>query len=243
MDVRPGVSSTHVKYATYAINDVIRFFSDNYRIALRKKLRIILVPDEKEYAAVLGKDFGYPPGDAQKLSKTTGGMARDGQVEYVFAAKARKNASMDIFMHTACHEIIHWYQYTAGGNKSAQLKWLLEGTADLIGYHIVDANIKGAMEKFRRKTWEKIKSAPAVPSLRELYSRRDWLAAMDRYGGGVVYGKAFLAVTELAQRKGINAVFNYFLNLKTYPVPVAFERAFGMNLHNFERFIDQKIRK
>jgi len=243
VDAKAGVSSTHVKYATLAINDIVRFFSDNYHLGLHKKLRILLVPDDKEYAKVLARDFGYTQADAAKMSRTTGGMARDGNMEYIFAAKAKQNSPMDAFMHAACHEMVHWYQYAAGGNKSAQVKWLLEGTADVIGYNIVEAHLHGTLEKYRKRSLNVIRKAAAIPTLRELYSRKDWLAAMDRYGGNVIYSKAGLAVSELVQRQGLKSIFNYFLNLKKFTPAVAFERTFGMNLQNFERLIDQKIRK
>jgi hypothetical protein len=244
VDARPGVSSTHVKYATLAINDMVRFFADNYHIALHKKLRIILVPDDKEYINVLVSEFGNTPATAVKLAKTTGGMAKEAKGEYKFVVKARQSAAMDDFMKGACHELVHWYQYQAGGDKkSAQIKWLLEGSANVIAYQIVETHVNGTIDKYHRRSLNVIKKASTVPPLRELYSRKDWLAAMDRYGTGVVYSKAELAVSEIAQRLGFKALFQYFLNLKNSSHAQAFERAFGLNLKNFENAMDQKMSK
>jgi hypothetical protein len=47
----------------------------------------------------------------------------------------------------------------------------------------------------------------------------------------------------LAQQKGYEQVLRYFLNLRIHHHAQAFELALGLNLHEFEKEMDQKFGK
>jgi len=244
IDARPGVSSTHFKHITIAINNITRFFSDNYKLALQKKMRIIIVPDDQTFAKVLVSDFGYAPAVAHKEAPILGGKALDAKGEYLLVIKAKASHAMPWIIEVACHEIVHWYQYqVAGSKKTGEVKWLAEGCATVIAYQIVGTVTDKTMDQYHREKLNTLRKAAAIPTLRELYSRRDWAAAMDKYGGGAVYSKATAAVLELGQRQGVNSLFYYFINLQKVPPAQAFEQAFGLNMHQFENDMDQKLGK
>jgi hypothetical protein len=244
VDAKPGVSSTQVKYTTLAINDIVRFFWDNYKIALHRKLRLILVPDDKVYETVLINDFKETPANAQKKAKSVGGTAKEIRGQYILVLKAKESVSMAAMIKVASHEMIHWYQYEAGGSKkSAEIKWLLEGVAEVMALQITEAHQSGEFDKYRENSLKALKKAAQIPSLKDLHSRKDWNAAMEKYGGAVVYRKAGLAVMELAQRQGVKTLFSYFINLKPQTPAKAFEQAFHLNLQKFENEMDQKYRK
>jgi len=244
IDARPGVSSTHFKYITLAINNITRFFSDNYKLALQKKMRIIIVPDDKTYESILISEFGFNPVEARKDARHTAGRAHDGKTEYLLMLKAQASDSMPWLIELACHEIVHWYQFqVAGVKKVHELKWLAEGSATVIAYQIVQSMTDSTMEQYFKKNLAALKQGKQVPSLKELRSPKDWKAASDRCGPYVVYRKAILAVQELARQQGVEALFNYFLNLPQYPPAQAFERTFGLNLQRFEADMDQKFRR
>jgi hypothetical protein len=241
IESKEGVDSAQVKAVTLAINDTVQFFSDNYQFVLKNRLLMILVPDEKTYESVLRKDFGQPPAKAKKDARNTAGKAKDAKGQYMMAVKAYQSETK--VMTVICHEMVHWYQYQTEAKKAGQIKWLLEGTANVIAYYIIDQNKKGFLKKSREGGLKTIQNAKRVPSLRQLYSRKDFNTAVDKYGGKVVYAKATLAVLTLAQRKGYKQVFRYFLNLKKHNLAQAFELAFGLNLHEFEKEMDQKFGK
>lgn len=242
IDAREGVDSAQVKNITLAINDTVQFFSDKYQLVLKNRMLIILVPDEKTYASVLQKDFGHPPAKAKKLARISGGIAKDAKGQYMMAVKAYKSKTS--VMRYICHEMVHWYQLQVEAKKAPQIKWLHEGAANVIAYYIIDQNKKGYLQKSREGCLKTIKNANSVPSLRQLYSRNDWTTAMmGKYGSKVIYAKATLAVLTLAQQKGYEQVFRYFLNLKKHNHAQAFELTFGLNLHEFEKEMDQKFGK
>jgi len=242
IDAKPGVSSTHFKYITIAINNITRFFSDNYKIALQKRMRIIIAPDNKTYEEVLLKDFGYPPATAQKDARLTAGKAREGKVEYLLLIKARPSDPVPWIIELACHEIVHWYQFQVAGLKKVhEVKWIEEGCANVIAFQIVGTMTDKTLDKYRQERSKVLKKAASLPSLKDLHSPKDWNAATDKYGGNVVYSKATLAALELSRRQGGNSIFNYFLKLQQQTPIQAFEQAFGLELHKFESEMDQKL--
>ncbi len=244
IDARPGVSSSHFKYITIAINNITRFFSDNYKLALEKKMRIIIVPDEQTFAKVLVSDFGYPPPAAFKEGPSLGGKALETKGEYLLMIKAKATYPAPLIIEVACHEIVHWYQYqVAGSKKTGEIKWLAEGCATVIAYQIVERVTHKTVRQYQVEKLSALRQAAAIPTLRELHSRQEWAAAMDKYGGGVVYNKAIAAALELGLRKGIKSLFYYYIYLQNSPPAQAFEQAFGLNLHQFESEMDHKLGK
>ena len=215
VDARPGVSPAQIKSLSLAINDVFKFFMSNYNIALHKRMLLIVAPDDGVYADVLAKDIKMPKARAQKMSKLSGGVATETKDRYILAVKAKASEPMASIMESTCHEMVHWYQYReATRQQCSQHGWLLEGVANVIAYNIVETHLPGQVDRYRQYYLSTLKKASQVPAFVGLETGNAWEAAMEKYGGSVLYGKATLAVMELSQRTGLKSLFAYFRHLK-----------------------------
>ena len=244
MDIKPGVSPAQVKYLNAAVNDVFKFFMENYHINLHKTMLLIAAPDEQAYASALMKDFKLPGPKAKEEANRTAGMARESKDYYILALKARASDSMASILKVTCHEMVHWYQLREGGQeKTGQHGWIMEGVANTIALHIVEGRLPGEFNKFRQNCLATLKTATTIPSFEKLDSRKDWHVAMGQYGGHVIYAKATVAVMELAQRAGIKSLFDYYRHLRHQTPAKAFRMAFKVNLQEFEKEMDQKFSK
>jgi hypothetical protein len=217
---------------------------DNYNIALHKRMLIIVAPDDGTYTSVLAKDLKMAGARAQRMSHLTGGVATESADRYILALKTSNSLPMERLMVCTCHEMVHWYQYQeVGHEKCSKHAWLMEGVANVIAFHIVNTHINGVYDQYRLYYTGILKQAKNIPLLAGLESGKDWEAAMAKYGGNVLYGKATLATMELAQRTGIKSIFGFFRHLRHQTPEKAFRLAFNLNLNNFEKEIDQKYNK
>ncbi len=244
MDIKPGVPTTQVKYRKLAINDVFKFFLENYRINLHKTMLLVAAPDDQSYANALMKDLRMTNDKAQEAAKISAGMATESKDYYILALKVRPSEPIPSILRTTCHEMVHWYQYKEGGQqKTGQHKWIAEGVATVLACYIVDAHQNGEFNRYRQRCLMTMKQASQIPTFEALDTRKDWQAAMGKYGGGVVYSKAELAVMELAERHGIKSLFEYFRHLKHQTPEKAFRIVFKVNIKEFEKEMDQKFSK
>ena len=244
MEIKEGVSATQVNSVKTAINDVFKFFLENYRINLHKTMLLIATPDEQSYSAALAKDFRMAQANAQESAKVSSGMATESKDYYILALKLKPSTPTPSILKITCHEMVHWYQYKEGGQqKTGQHKWISEGVATVLACYIVDAQFKGEYERHRQYCLMTLKQASQIPSFGAVDGRQDWHAGMKKYGGSVIYSKAELAVMELAERHGIKSLFEYFRHLKHQTPEKAFRIVFKVSLKEFEKEMDQKFNK
>ncbi len=140
------------------------------------------------------------------------------------------------------HELTHSAERELiDGRLSSADQWLREGFADWVGFKVADKFGAEDFTKSRQRNLDNIATARSYqtfPGLNQLARNSDWITWLRTLGHAGTYGQAFIAVDNLIERKGIEAMVDYFrLFAKVNNREKNFLGAFGETLLSFdERF-------
>ncbi len=205
--------------------------------------------------------------DLELLRKRLGARAQQLKEEdVVFAARRSAVSSVAVGMHKRvlvnewqfvklpwwermrilAHELTHTVERAwVEGRLANWDRWLSEGFAEWVGYHVLDRLGAQTLAKSRQGSVEAVVRArvdQTFPTLTQLVTGEEWVTWLRTLGPAATYTQAFLAVDLLVERKGLPAFVEYFrlfdtLNnrernfLKAFGEPVAkFEETFAHHL-------------
>lgn len=136
------------------------------------------------------------------------------------------------------HELTHVSQYElAGGQRGNSDQWLREGMAEWARFRVLEhfglrsyADSKGrVLQEVRR-----VGSIEKFPSLTSLVTNREWTTTQNQSGRAATYAQAFLAFDLLVERRGSEAVLDYFRRFGRVNDRAAnFQAAFGRPVDQF----------
>jgi hypothetical protein len=137
------------------------------------------------------------------------------------------------------HELTHSAERELiDGRPSSADQWLREGFADWVGFKIADKFGAEDFTKSRQRNLDDIATARSYqtfPSLNQLARNSDWITWLRTLGRAGTYGQAFIAVDNLIEQKGIEAMVDYFrLFAKVNNREKNFFTAFGETLLSFD---------
>jgi len=235
----PGVPDNVNVIVTRGVKEAERFYKDNFGITLPKDLEIVVVPNQAAFAKALQRLCAESPEEAKKHAASSGGTTCPGGI----AIPLSKN--LDRMFFVAIHELSHKYQGAVSppGGRERELFWLLEGGATATAGYIADHCGVESLPDLYKEYLGRLRGR-RVPPLRDLRTSKGHNAAREKYVGDVVYPKESLAALELARRKGVKSLYNYFLNLKKdKDSGEVFEMTFGIKLDKFEQEFEQWLEK
>ncbi len=232
-----GVSSEQAAVVKKAAGVTELYFAEAGR-ALPGPMLIVLAKDRPGYLRELQQRFALSELQAARVAMGTDAMS-GGQLIVMNVAGVPSERQKTFL---TAHELTHYYQRAAGGSRSAEVKWLLEGDADVTAAQIVEREGYFKVEEYQRNWLNGLRSYELRPGIGTLRSREGWAEAISHYGGDLTYKSAAVAVLVLTQRCGQEAVWRYFALLKTGLEPQsAFLQAFGFRIEDFEAEIDRLL--
>jgi hypothetical protein len=190
--------------------------------------------------------------DLELLRKRLGARAQQLKEEdVVFAARRSAASSVAVGMHKRVlvneWQFVKqpWWELThtveralVEGQLTTWDRWLSEGFADWVGYHVLDRLGAQSLAKSREGIVEAAKNArhfQTFPTITQLVTAVEWITWLRTLGHAATYGQAFLAVDLLVEQKGLPAVVEYFrLFGKLNNRERNFATAFGEPVAKFE---------
>jgi hypothetical protein len=230
VEADPRLGPDMVAMTNRAVEAAQAFFSREFGLTLDHDVRIVLAADKDEFIEALVHEAHNSPSFATEQAEHASGVSQNANIIEHLSRKA----DLGTVAFILCHEITHQFQHQTSNGRHNPVRWLSEGVADSLAARIVAGMGLGRLDDMCRQ-WEKIaRGASDRPRLAGLHGWEDWKAARDRYGSNIVYRMGDVAVLELIDRKGLAALFDYFRLLRTLPHAQAFEKAFDLDLDNFE---------
>ena len=234
----PGVPDNVKVTIRQGIQQAEHFYKDNFGVTLQKDLEIVLALDKASYTKVLQRVCKYSQETAEKKAATSGGISCCCGI----AIPVTKH--LDTMFFVAIHELTHKYQGQASpGNRAQDIMWLMEGGATATAGYIADKYGVESLSDLYKEYLGRQKGKRITP-LRDLRSSKGHNMAREKYPGGPVYAKESLAALELAKRKGVKSLYNFFLNLKKDKDSTrVFEMTFGIKLDTYEKEFEKELEK
>ncbi len=133
------------------------------------------------------------------------------------------------------HELFHVLQYTIAwlGNHTILDDWLVEGSAEYMGYRaeVIDRGIQGADQTRGCHQFSVDNSSTLVTlPLSKLENQGDFQAAAH---ASPAYSLAYLAAERAAQDRGLGSFIDYGRSAATASLAVSFQNGFGKPLSQF----------
>jgi hypothetical protein len=226
-----GVSKKAVEEAREGITMVELFYQDMYGLDIDYPIRLFLVSDKEQYVSILIQEFGYDRETVEKDLYNFEGLARKSLIVSNIGTSSLGNAGLI----NIAHELTHQYQYFLGSHKEEQIKWLLEGSADLMAESVIAKNGRGSVNAYAKKRISILRSVPLVPDIAKLHARGTWNTAANTTGVGVNYITADAAVIYLVGKVGFAPIFKFYqIAGEIHDVRQAFNQAFGISIEDFE---------
>lgn len=208
---------------------------------LEATLRFFADHDGVEMALVAD---GY---DAAFAAQTAGRMdAIAGYRRVFFSDLALGRLSLPMRVGFISHELTHVLQYElGGGRRGTSDQWLREGFADWVASRVLAALDVMTVDDFRERRLREYRSVPGpLPGLEAMASFRQWVALASPAWQPAISGKAFLAVDFLIDRRGREAVIDYFARFARSEDRLGhFSAAFGQSLPAFEALFEEHLRQ
>lgn len=147
-------------------------------------------------------------------------------------------APLAVRVGLVAHELTHVSQYElAGGRRGRSEQWLREGLADWVRCQVLQHFGLRSYAESRRRVLEDIRrqgSLERFPELTTLGANQEWNTARAQHGTVGTYRQAFLAVDWLVERRGHEAVIDYFRRFGSLDDREGnFQAAFGVPLAEF----------
>lgn len=225
-----GVTSEKTEDVRQAAEATVEFWREQSGLRLKQLPHIVLAKDRPAYRNEVMDRFNISELEAAR--KTRGTDALTGKSIIVVNISGVPTPRQRTFL--IAHEMTHQYQRQIAGTASGRSMWLMEGMAEAAGAQVVARRGYWRLEQYRENWQSGLSRTPDKPTLAELETVEDWSNALVRYGAAITYKTAGLAVLQLTQRFGQQAVWEYFSGLgRGEPPETAFQHAFGIARGDF----------
>jgi hypothetical protein len=202
------------------------------------RVALYLYPDGRAYEQGLVADRHMDPAQARDIAKFSRGLGGRDRISANESKLAR--LSWRERVRFLAHEFTHTIEYDlSGGRRGTSEQWLREGYAEWVSFRTVDALGLGSYAEWRARRLRQFQKAfgrRAPPPLDELSTFRQWIAARNKLGQEATYHQGFLATEQLIERRGREAVVDYFRRFaSSADRRQNFRAAFGIELEAFAR--------
>jgi len=149
------------------------------------------------------------------------------------------------------HELMHVSQYElAGGRRGTSDQWLREGMAEWARFRVLEHFGLRSYAESKRRLLQEVRRAGSIdkfPSLGSLGGNREWTTTQNQSGRTATYVQAFLAFDLLLERRGSDAVLDYFrrfgrLNDRAENFQAAFGLPVGQFADEFRAWLSDALR-
>ena len=185
---------------------------------------------------------------APDLAHSTAEFARAGVGNNVVLVneQAMKDFTWPRRVEEMAHELTHALQITLANRPGiARPQWLIEGSAEWLGFNIMAAlgaeNI-GAVRTRLIRAVGALGHKQELPNLLELNTLPEWIQARKKYSFDATYSLSFLAIDFLVARHDLPAVFNFFRQFQSSSnYRKNFRIAFGEDVPEFRTALEQHL--
>jgi hypothetical protein len=178
-----GVPDMTVREVQAGVAKVENFYQDYYGLDIDYPIKLILVSSKEKYITTIMEEFGDSRELIEKYYYNTGGLTSGHTIISNMAACPYSGMRM---MNIA-HELTHQYELSLGGASAHRLRWMSEGTADIMAMSILSLNGMASLNKYDKTCMQALQAVPAVPNLSMLRGAGDWMDAANTTGQGVNY--------------------------------------------------------
>ncbi|MCE5287212.1 MAG: hypothetical protein LLG02_15390 [Pelosinus sp.] len=234
-----GVSARTLTEVRAEIAMVDQFYHDYYGLDIDYPIRLVLASDKEKYITAMMDEFGMTQEEVEKYHYNSDGLTSGRTI----VSNLASCPSRGLRLINIAHELTHQYQRSLCGSYNAyELRWLSEGTADVMAYSVLSLNGMFSLNVHNKKCMETLQAVPQIPKLARLGRVQDWVNSANTTGLAVNYLTSDAAVIYLIGKVGYTPMFTYFQLLgDTRDVHQAFAQAFGMNLEDFEEEFNEYL--
>lgn len=209
-------------------------------LVLHKPIMIALTRNRSAFLKGAAQRFGVSEFEINRVARGVDALAGNGII--VINVEGTPTPRQRAFL--LAHEVTHQYQRQLAGGRASENMWMLEGMAEAVGAQIVARQGYMTMNQYRANWEGGLRNAKNKPMLSELRTSRDWSVAMSLYGSAYTYKTAGLSNLLLAEQHGMGCILQYFARLGNGDTATdAFQKAFGVDMLDFEQEIDNLLRK
>lgn len=199
---------------------------------------LFLYPNRDAFELGLVKELRFDPTLARDAAKFAWGVG--GSERVLVNEAALQPIPWRERIRFLSHEFTHTIQYAlSNGNRSTSDQWLREGFADWISYRILESLGLDTFAQRRETRLAQVRRArdrQPFPPLSQMVIFRDWVTLRLKHRAAVTYGQSFLATDFLIQRRGVQAIVDYFRLFRRSDDRIQnFRVAFSEDLSSFEQ--------
>jgi hypothetical protein len=239
-----GIDARGISSYPVAIDAIARVFVDDLKLPL-PKVTLEVHDNREEFEAALIKELGL---DA-KLAKQTAAFAKAavGTRVVLLSSPAVGDMPWPDRIELLAHELAHTVQVELAGRPLNRQQWLTEGFAEWAAYSVTDRLGLEPLSAARTRIYAKLRSAGAaspLPTLAEMNTFPQWIAARTQHGFDATFTQSFIAVELLMQRHSYDAVIDYFRRFRSSTNYAAnFRGAFGETVTAFQPLLDEHLKR
>jgi hypothetical protein len=220
---------------------VARVF-DELALPLPERIRLELYPSADLLAHGITRHAGFAPDLASAVGRFAAGIAVE---ETLLLLEPEFRRGPRVWLRLLAHEMAHLSQIELGGGVRCGARWLVEGMADWVAFTVLDrlgvARMSVEHEAILSQARRDMTTGLRV-DLDQMDGARGFLRYAENVGVVPVYGLAFVLTQHLIERRGLDAVVEYFRTCATDSNRrTRFERSFGQRLEDFERELVQAL--
>ncbi len=245
--IKVNVESGTAEIAVETVQKIVAAFNEivnqDLQVFLTRRIELYVCPNEASYAAVLQRKFKFSKKEAQKYAETSSGMSRDDLASIAMRLEMTtvEQVKSEAYRVTP-HELAHQLQADLSGNYSGRtLRWMREGTADLIGALVAARCGYESMEKWKLDRINILRNANkyAEPQTLGYVSLAEWTkCSTDKLHPYEVSDLMVFYLMTVVKQDFYKKMPDYFAQSSNFrDDTVNFEEIFGISLDNFYQLV------
>lgn len=225
----PEVSAETYQNAALAVDLATTYMEKQFSLKLNKDIQLSLLADTDSYENWFVSELNLSRETARLGTRFTHAAS----AKNVIGVNTSKFVNQADQTFALAHELTHHYQSQEAGTDKIYPYWLYEGMADYIAAQVVENARLQPRGFYSKSTVDYICMITERPRLSELHTTPDWGNAILRYGA-FTYSVCDYAVHYLMAKRNPQSLIDYLRLSKSNPEDVAFKKAFGLSLVDFE---------
>ncbi len=233
-DIPPAIARDYQA----AIDATLAFFKQELGADYRTPVRIYVYADATGFARGLVEQMGFSTTRADEIARSYTGWAGKG----VMLINLRHGTKLGDRFRLVGHELTHFLQEQLSGSKHSRIMWMMEGTANVVGFMIAsERGLEPYEIVLASHSLMKLKGA-RVPKLEAIMSVDGWNAAIRLYSQPIVYATATLAADYLVRTR-LQLITLFFQDLQSLSPLEAFTVRFGpTTLEQIDAYVNSLTR-
>jgi hypothetical protein len=231
-------------------NDIVK---ESLKTSLTREISIFLCPTRENFAAVLQRELDFSEEKALQYSRLFFGVSSGNKGKIILRLDPKLGMPMFVAYYTTPHELMHQLQtQLIGPQGSYRMKWMIEGTADLIAERVFAKIGLSSMENSEANLVNNLQRAPSYVAPHDILyiTQTQWteFSEAKQYPYEVAELMVFylMKIAPKDPYQGIATYFSTPTNMYTNDRET-FKQAFGISLDEFvarfEKWLKDELAK